>query len=229
MKPYDPRTYWEDRLSKHFNLKGVGHVSFSESYNHWLYRRKYACIESLFRDRSLRGKDVLDIGCGTGFFVRWYIERGANVYGVDITQTSIQYLSKRFPGDFMVMDISDANYFPPKICDVVNAWDVIYHIVDTEGFHQSLTNIAKSCRKGALLLLTDWLGAPFDVRVAPHVKFRCLSTYQSILSDLGFDFIELRPLYNFLNTERMGRLDNFFAPAYFILDNHLKVIPHSVM
>jgi 2-polyprenyl-3-methyl-5-hydroxy-6-metoxy-1,4-benzoquinol methylase len=74
---YDPSEYWERRLSKRFNLRGVGHISYSEGYNTWLYRRKKRCLEDFFGGVDLQGKDVLDIGSGTGFFVEWYLARKA--------------------------------------------------------------------------------------------------------------------------------------------------------
>ena len=29
-KPYDSKVFWESRLRRSFNLKGVGHIGFSE-------------------------------------------------------------------------------------------------------------------------------------------------------------------------------------------------------
>jgi hypothetical protein len=34
---YEPKLYWERRLSQHFDLKGVGNIGFSTTYNGWLY------------------------------------------------------------------------------------------------------------------------------------------------------------------------------------------------
>jgi len=69
-KNYDPKQYWERRLSNHFSLKGVGHIGFNENYNTWLYQRKKRCIESCLGDINNEGKNVMDIGCGTVFFCR---------------------------------------------------------------------------------------------------------------------------------------------------------------
>src|SRR6266566_775311 len=101
---YDPRLYWEERLRNHFNSRGVGHIGFSERYNYWLYRRKRECIETALRRVSLIGKDVLDVGCGTGFFVDWYLNKGAQVSGIDITEVSIERLRRDFPGEFRTQD-----------------------------------------------------------------------------------------------------------------------------
>jgi hypothetical protein len=49
---YKPKLYWEKRLSQHFDLKGVGNIGFSTTYNGWLYRRKRRCIEGFFRRKT---------------------------------------------------------------------------------------------------------------------------------------------------------------------------------
>jgi 2-polyprenyl-3-methyl-5-hydroxy-6-metoxy-1,4-benzoquinol methylase len=101
-KPYSPKTFWESRLRSSFDLKGVGHIGFSESYNRWLYRRKRHCLEASLRDTLLRDRNVLDVGCGTSFFVEWYLRRGANVVGIDITDVSIEALKQRYRAKFLL-------------------------------------------------------------------------------------------------------------------------------
>ena len=55
-----------------------------------------------------RGRSVLDVGCGTGFFTAWYLSRGAQVTGVDIAPTSIERLRRSFPeARFILSDVSD--------------------------------------------------------------------------------------------------------------------------
>lgn len=142
---YQPKQYWERRLGDRFSLRGVGHIGFSESYNRWLYRRKRRCIESCFIDTNLKGKHVLDIGCGTGFFVEWYLEQRANVRGIDITSISVQRLKQKHQCEFYTQDITDPDYpLHNRDFDIANMWDVVYHIVDPQRFHQAFDNIATS-------------------------------------------------------------------------------------
>lgn len=76
---YEPETFWEKRLRRSFNLRGVGHATFSEFYNWWLYRAKITALEKGFASCgiSLHGRRAADVGCGTGFFVNWLQTKGA--------------------------------------------------------------------------------------------------------------------------------------------------------
>jgi SAM-dependent methyltransferase len=221
---YNPKHYWEKRLNACFNLRGVGHVGFSESYNAWLYRRNKRCIEFCFRDIDLKDKNVLDVGCGTGFFVEWFIQKGANVWGIDITEVSIRKLKQLYHGHFHVQDITDPKYRPYRAFDVVNLWAVVYHIVEQKAFHQALDNISRSLNPGGLLIFTDWIGLPSDVRIARHVQARCLSGYMQVLPHKGFELLNVIPLYKSLNRTRFRMMDNYLGWLYYIIDNNLKRI-----
>ena len=172
---------------------------------------------------------MLDVGCGTGFFTDWYLKRGAEVYGVDIAEVSIENLSKKFNNArFNVIDITSEHYNPQMEFDIINMWDVIYHIVDDSSFRQTLKNVGNSCKKGALFLFDDFFGASYDEEgAASHVKHRCLNTYQKILPNLGFELIKIFPLFNFLNKfyKKLGILNDYLAPIFFILDLRIKNIP----
>jgi 2-polyprenyl-3-methyl-5-hydroxy-6-metoxy-1,4-benzoquinol methylase len=225
VSPYDPQQYWEDRLKKRFDLSGVGHIGFTKRYNGWLYQRKRRCIELALHDVPLKGKDVLDIGCGTGFFVKWYLERGAFVCGIDITATSVQILSELYPCEFHRQDIAAVDYQASKKFDIVNMWDVIYHVVSPESFMQAVGNISESLKVGGLLLLTDWFGLTHDTRIADHVMARCLETYQRILPKNGLHLLRTYPLYKLLDKNNVGPLDNNLGWLYFFLDNFQTKIP----
>jgi SAM-dependent methyltransferase len=215
---YDPRNYWEGRLSSNFNLRGVGHICYTEDYNAWLYRRKAESLAAALEGMSVAGRSVLDVGCGTGFFVRSFAGRGALVHGVDITEVSVARLRAEFPNHaFTTANISSPSFVSPGAFDIVNIWDVLYHVVDDEGFRTALENLASAVRPGGQLLLTDQLAGSADARVAPHVKLRCLATYQSVFPDLGLHLVKLLPLYFRLNDMKQPNQETS-APEYYASD-----------
>jgi SAM-dependent methyltransferase len=167
----------------------------------------------------------LDVGCGTGFFVEWYLAKGARVCGIDITDVSVERLRSRFQGQFKTESISKSPFdaFGKKF-DVVNVWDVFYHIVSDDEFIAALQNVKGSLKDDGLLLFTDFLGESGDVIIADHVKGRCFETYSSMLKSQGFRFVENRPLYRFLNQPHLGKFDNHLGFLYFFLDTFARNI-----
>ena len=107
---YKPKNYWQNRLKNNFKLRGVGHLSFDDFYNQWLYKAKIRTLEKALGTQgiTIADKTVCDIGCGTGFFVEFYSRRGAKeIIGVDITHISIENLKKKYSQfNFFVLDIS---------------------------------------------------------------------------------------------------------------------------
>lgn len=224
---YEPKQYWESRLSNRFSLRGVGAHKFNDSYNSWLYRRKKSCIASCLAETNLKGSNVLDIGCGTGFFVEWYLEQNANVCGIDNTRISVERLKQKYRGEFYTKDITDPDYqLHNKKFDIVNMWDVVYHIMDSERFHQTFDNIGKSLKDNGLLLFTDWFGAASDMRISGHVQGRSLDIYKEYLPKKGFELVGIHPLFNCLNKVHLNRtIDNYLGWFYLFLDNHSQKIP----
>ncbi len=46
---FDPKKYWDERLSQHYNLIGVGDISLTMSYNRWSYKVTKHRLQSLFK------------------------------------------------------------------------------------------------------------------------------------------------------------------------------------
>lgn len=226
MNLYDPQKYWEDRLKTRYDLTGVGNIVFDRKYNEYLYKLQLSVLKKALKKYkiSLRGKTVLDIGCGIGFFSRFYHENLAQITGIDITTTSVESLRKSIPdGKFTTMDISaelpaDKEYFENRF-DIINMLNVIFHIVDDTKFERALENLAACIKEGGYLLISDYFGET-DVSPARHVKFRTLERYQT-LQQRGVNILEIIPIYYLMNRRidiLSVRVNNLISPLLFILD-----------
>src|SRR5581483_8917682 len=107
----DAKQYWEDRLSDDLSLKGVGYSLLGTHYNEWLYRLRGKVFRrqlNLFRDR-LTAADVLDVGSGTGFYIKlWNEMKVKAISGSDMTEVSVKHLRKEFPSNsFYQLDIGE--------------------------------------------------------------------------------------------------------------------------
>ena len=89
--------------------------------------------------KDLKGKRILDAGCGTGNFAFEAAERGANVLGIDLSPTLVQLAGDRMPifaGDgaveFRVGDMLDA---ASDEFDYLVAMDSLIHYDSSDGLN----------------------------------------------------------------------------------------------
>ncbi len=68
----------------------IAHAGRIDSWNN-LYERP----NTLARLPDLRGKNVLDLGCSTGFFTEYALKHGASVTAVDASRTLIDRLTQK--------------------------------------------------------------------------------------------------------------------------------------
>ncbi len=197
---YRPREFWDRRLAEHFDLRGTGETGLSLAYNRACYTLRREVLERALREAGMdpAGKQVLDVGCGTGFFTAHYLARGAVVTGLDIAPTSVERLRARFPdARFVLADVSEADI--EGRFDIVNVFDVLYHIVDEARWEAAVRRLGAAVAPGGLLLVTDTfvdLGA-----LASHNRMRPLERYRAVLEPLGFAFSRLHPTHVLLNRE----------------------------
>ena len=201
---YQPRDFWDQRLSEHFDLRGTGETGLSIAYNRACYQLRREVLDRVLatHDFDPKGRRVLDVGCGTGFFTAYYLSLGADVTGIDIAPTSIERLRERHPqARFMLADVSETQL--TEHFDLVNALDVLYHITDDQRWENALRTLAGAVEPGGLLLLTDTFRRAFDVvpDEAEHNHMRPMDRYRPILESAGLRIEEIVPTHYLLNRE----------------------------
>ena len=188
---FDPQTYWEKRLTQHFNLKGVGDIGLPESYNHFLYKIRSHVFRRSLRSTNLdiTTANVLDIGSGVGFYIAEWMNAGASsVRGCDITNVAVKKLASQFPSaDFSQIDIGDQETcLPESSFDAISCLDVLFHITDDKRFESAIQNIAKCLKPNGVFIYSDNLvekGFRYDHQVG--------RTKQEIIDALGNNGLEI--------------------------------------
>lgn len=201
MKEYEPKKYWEELLSNNFSLSGVGYQGLGKNYNKWLYRGR-TCIMEWFLKRyplDIKYLSILEVGCGTGFYVDFWDKRGAqNVTGLDLTEKSVERLSKKYRNyRFIQGDIGNAPPIDRKF-DVITGFDVLFHIVDEERFENAIHNIGLLSKPGTIILISDNF-----VRKSRPAGFnqvhRTLGQYTKVLERNGIEILDLKPIFYLMN------------------------------
>jgi 2-polyprenyl-3-methyl-5-hydroxy-6-metoxy-1,4-benzoquinol methylase/Tfp pilus assembly protein PilF len=200
---YDPKTYWENRLSRHYDLSGVGHLDLGETYNRYMYRLRRWRLERRLPALgiSVCGKRVLDVGAGTGYFMGFWKEGGpARLEAVDITDTAVARLAERFPeAEVHKLDISAPGARIPGTFDLVSAFDVLFHIVDDDGFVRALEFIARHLAPGGHAVLGVGYTAAQTPQSNAHYRARTERVYRTQFDRLGLQVVAAEPLFVTMN------------------------------
>jgi SAM-dependent methyltransferase len=201
---YHPTAYWEQLLAADFTLSGVSHPYLPASFNRVLYRT----MERSLR-RALAGATpprpidecyVLDVGSGVGFWLEFWLGLGVRrLAGIDLTETSVAALKKRFPEvDLRRLDIGDDDLAGLGPFDVVSVVNVLLHLTDDERFEQAVRNLGAALTPGGLVLVIDpvvvhgWWGGPLGE--GANSKPRSLTDWKSAAAKAGLRVTAVRPV-----------------------------------
>lgn len=102
---------------------------------------------------DVRGKRVLEIGCGRGAFARYLAQRGAKLVAADFSPAAVSYARERLAGlgaEVIVADIQDIP-FPDESFDVVISQETLEHVPDPK---RGLSELVRVTRLGGRVLVT---------------------------------------------------------------------------
>lgn len=118
---------------------------------------------------DISGKQLLDAGCGTGWFSKGAAERGAAVTSMDLGEKLLAQVekkchSKRVVGSILEMPFPDAHF------DIVVSSEVIEHTPNPE---QAIKEIFRVLKPGGVMVLSTpnrfWI---FSLRIAEVFRLR---------------------------------------------------------
>lgn len=202
MTTFDPRSYWEQRLARSSGLEGVGYLGLGHAFNTWMYRVRRAVFKRTVRGHvsALHTKSVLDIGSGTGEYLRCWQELGAaRATGTDLTDTAVGRLRTEFPAvDLFRMDITEGDERTVGAYDAVSCMDVLFHVVDDARLHTALLNMRRALKPDGRIFLSDnFVHHPEPSET--HFVIRSLAQYEAALIAAGLRVVERRPMFHLLN------------------------------
>lgn len=185
-------TYWDERHRAYGGLQSGGHVGLDDTTNEILYLVRLGRLAELIGFSSDRTAplDVLDAGCGKGYFARGIARCGHRVDAIDVSPAAIEHC--RALGGARYETSTIAAWTSPHLYDVVYSIDVLFHVMDDDEWRAGLRNLASLVRLGGRLLFTDW---DLDERrdIARYQVLRSRSEYRGVLEPLGLTHLHFRP------------------------------------
>ena len=197
---YKPSKYWRKRHNKYgFDLRGVGNCTLSHEENAKVYESGKRVFYQLCEKQGIdfSTAHTLEIGCGTGFFTKAFLENGGKDYlGIDITSVPLEQLRKEYSNfSFRKQDITKEQLKDKY--DLIIMIDVTQHIVENGAFAFAMENVSSHLKPGGAFIVTSWLTDDLVQRTYYEVS-RPLSYYESYFPDFEFsDPIPFRDKYIF--------------------------------
>lgn len=161
----------------------------------------------------LKGKNVLDIGCGVGTHLVWLAKQGANVTGIDISDTRIEEARKMAEREGLSDKISvhvkgaEDTGLPENTFDIVYGQDILMFL-DGE-FRPFMKEMQRILKKGGSLVFSEALDAHPVARL--YRKYMAPSEWKSFTRYLSVgDMDTFRGSF-----EKVG-YETFYLTAFFV-------------
>ena len=179
--------------------------------NYIRYRPGYpaAVLETLQQECGLtRSHTIADIGSGTGFLSKLFLDHGNAVIGVepnaDMRRAGEQFLHS-YPNFTSIAGTAEATTLPEHSADFVTAGQAA-HWFNLEKARREFVRILKP---------SGWVVLIWNERKTDSTPF--LAAYENLLLTYGTDYQEIR------HERTSAEIGTFFAPAPF----QLKVFPYE--
>lgn len=229
---FDAIDYWLRRLRGTGDLTEVGHRSLGPDYNRHIYARREDVLGRLKEDLGLEPAEVqvLDLGCGHGFYVDFWRRCGVRqLTGIDIATTAIARLRREYP-EYRFLQADVTIPFNDLLSDtrfeVITAFDLVYHILADEGLAVLFRTISSLLTDDGYFIWTDRMPRR-DYAFTPHVRYRAYGHVARILDASGLALVQAQPLFLTLEPPVTGwiPIDLTIAAAYRATGGAMRRVP----
>lgn len=221
------------------------YASIYDALNHGKsYTREVDYLEELIG--SFKGREVLDLGCGTGNFTEEFASRGARVRGLDISAEMIQIaLFRRSRLDSRVHN--SLEYEVANLCTYepgIKRFDVItsmFHVINYQTTDAKLVAFFeladKALKPGGILIFDFWYG-PSVLEIQPTRQERVVLQESLEISRKAYP--TLRPEHNLVDvlyefkildistSEIVSQFSELHSMRYLYLSDISRHMPHGL-
>lgn len=120
---------------------------FSSNVGRWI-------VKQVEREIGLRGKRILDFGCGRGDLLGQLFARGIGAEGMEFSPESAETTAERFAGEPLFGGVVvGSEVLPSESFDVVFLVEVIEHLLDDQ-IRPTLAEVRRVLREGGAIVVT---------------------------------------------------------------------------
>lgn len=160
--------YFEDYVRVYpqgiiFNRYGIKKKASASDVKNFKNHSKFYAFAAQF----VKGKSVVDIGCGSGYGCQIIKQAGAkSVYGTDASSSAIQFAKAHFGkyAHLSVQSITDMKKYPSHTFDITISSEVLEHVKEYNMEHQAIKELQRVTKLNGLIII----GTPNNEMLADH-------------------------------------------------------------
>ncbi len=232
------RKYWNEHIHDLEIVKHqIGSKGFFEDLDEYRFD-KLRYLPQVVDFNGYKGKKVLEIGCGAGIDLIRFARGGAQVTGVDISETAIDLAKKNFKinglkADLQVMN-GEALDFKDNSFDLVYVHGVLQYTADSRKMAEESFRVLKKGgefigmvynRKGWLNTLSKLMKVGLEHEDAPVLDMYTIDEFKKMLSE--FSEIKIVPERFPVKTRLHKGIKAFLFNTIFV--NMFNLIPRSLV
>jgi ubiquinone/menaquinone biosynthesis C-methylase UbiE len=206
--------------------KGAYKTTYDNEKSYWWYQARADIVTEVFAKSFQPGKEMLNIGCGTGLLTERFSRFGF-VASMDFSPDALNFcaqnrLDSSVQADGVSLPFHDQSF------DVCLAFDVLEHIKDDR---RAVSEIMRVLKPGGAALITvpafQWLWSKWDE--LGHFRRYTRAEIKTLLDQAGFE-TSLLTYYNFFlfPLAVVQKMIERFSSREVNADNFLPVLPPPV-
>jgi 2-polyprenyl-3-methyl-5-hydroxy-6-metoxy-1,4-benzoquinol methylase len=164
----------EDQLREYYDRKAgeldelAATYESSTPYKRWFYERRFEAVMKALGAQP--DEDVLEVGCGSGYYTRALVDLGAKVTATDLSPAYVKQARALAPeAEFLVEDAQELS-FAEESFDRVLMTEVVEHVQDPVGAIREAHRVLRP--RGVLAISTPSRRAPMNVAYALKRRIR---------------------------------------------------------
>ena len=171
--------------------------SFFKKY-YWLFINgspsKKKCKKELLELNIKKNGRILELGCGTGYFLRWFQKKGyENLYGLDYVTVLLEKLKEK--GIHVInSSFEDYNAIPNEQFDLVFSDGVFEHYKDPEKILEKVSRLTKAYFITIVPRPTWWNKLQTLILRPPKEYHKNTEEWIAIHKGLGFQSVDFKIL-----------------------------------
>lgn len=152
----------------------------------------------------LMNKRVLDVGCGSGEILSYFLEGGVlpeNLYGIDLLSGRIEEAQRLYPGVSFTCGNAERLHYASKFFDIITQSTVFTSILDSKMKRSMAVEMLRVLKTGGIIIWHDYrFNNPFNKDVKGIKKGEIVALFKNcdfVFQSMNLNALIARPLAQF--------------------------------